>query len=106
MIPHERSLVEKWGHRPFALVGVNTDGDQAKLRAKLAEHQVTWRSFWNGPQGTAGPISTAWGVSGYPTLFLIDHDGIIRRKSLGDGGDEFWAEAEKLIAAAEAAAKR
>jgi hypothetical protein len=26
MIPHERSLVEKWKDKPFALIGVNSDG--------------------------------------------------------------------------------
>lgn len=80
MYPHERSLVRDLRNRPFALVGVNSDRDLEALKPRLAEESITWRSFWNGPLGTKGPISTQWNVHGWPTLFLIDHEGIIRRR--------------------------
>ena len=35
----------------FALIGVNSDRDREKLRARLIEEEITWRSFWNGPKG-------------------------------------------------------
>ena len=42
---------------------------------------ISWRSFWNGPQGTGGPISTRWGVTGWPTIYIIDAEGKIRYKN-------------------------
>jgi hypothetical protein len=83
MYPHERSLVKKMEGKPFALIGVNSDRDKNALKPVLAQESITWRSFWNGPGGTAGPISSAWGVSAWPTLYLIDHKGVVRQQWRG-----------------------
>jgi hypothetical protein len=101
MYPHERSLVERLADEPFAIVGVNSDSDLDELQDVLKKENITWRSFWNGPDGTGGPISTRWNVSGWPTLFLIDHQGVIRHKWLGSPGDEVMDKAiEELVAKA------
>ena len=93
MYPHERSLVKRLAGMPFALIGVNSDRDRDKLKGVLQKEQITWRSFWNGGS-TQGPISTAWNVRGWPTLYLIDHEGIIRHKFTGSPGG---ATLDKLI---------
>ena len=82
MYPHERSLVKRLANEPFALIGVNSDRDLAKLRPRLKEENISWRSFWNGPKGTGGPISAKWGVRGWPTIYILDHKGVIRFKGL------------------------
>ena len=82
MYPHERSLVKQLADKPFALIGVNSDRDLEKLREVVKEKNITWRSFWNGPQGTGGPISTEWGVSGWPTIYVLDAEGRIRYKNV------------------------
>jgi len=82
MYPHERSLVKRLENEPFALIGVNSDKDLAKLRPRLEEEQITWRSFWNGPDGTGGPISKAWNVSGWPTIYVLDAHGVIRFRNV------------------------
>ena len=105
MFPHERSLVAKMKDEPFALVGVNSDADYLEKKKKeYVEEQITWRSFTNGPEGTQGPIAKAWNVRGWPTLYLIDHEGKIRYKWLGSPGDEVIDKAvEELVAEAKAA---
>lgn len=104
MYPHERSLVKKLADKPFALIGVNSDRDLKELKKRMEEEQITWRSFWNGEQGTGGPISSAWNVRGWPTLYIIDHKGVIRHKYLGSPGDKVLDEAiEKLVHEAEQA---
>ena len=80
MYPHERSLVERLKDKPFALIGVNSDSDLEKLKPVLEKENITWRSFWNGPEGTSGPISTKWNVSGWPTVYILDHEGVIHYK--------------------------
>jgi hypothetical protein len=101
MYPHERSLVSEYASRPFAIIGVNSDRDREVLKERILEESITWRSFWNGGS-TSGPISTQWNVSGWPTLYLIDHEGVIRHKGLrGDLLDEALKElvplAEKAL---------
>ena len=80
MYPHERSLVKRLKDKPFALIGVNSDRDKEKLKQRMQEENITWRSFWNGPEGTRGPIAKAWNVSGWPTIYVIDAKGVIRKK--------------------------
>lgn len=105
MFPHERSLVKELADQPFALIGVNSDPELDKLKDMNAKEQITWRSFWNGPLGTGGPISTRWNVAGWPTLFLIDHEGKIVQKWLGSPEGEVLDKLiDDLVAKAEAAA--
>jgi peroxiredoxin len=100
MYPHERSLVEKLKDKPFALIGVNSDTDKTKLKERMEKEKITWRSFWNGPEGTGGPISKKWNVHGWPTIYVLDHKGVIRYKNVRDekmekAVEELLKEAEK-----------
>lgn len=97
MLPHERSLVEKWKEEPFAIVGVNSD-DKEKLKEMVKDGTTTWRNFTN--EQADGKISTKWGVTGWPTLFLIDHKGVIRHKNLR--GEEMEKALEAMIQQAKA----
>jgi hypothetical protein len=108
MIPHERSLVEKWKDRPFALIGVNSDGtDEEKGRTLYAEKAkemgVTWRSFRD--EHNTPRISETWRVTGWPTLYYIDHEGVIRHKDVRDEA-EMEKVLDEMLEAAEAAAKK
>ena len=96
MYPHERSLVKRLADEPFALIGVNSDADKTKLRPRMIEEDITWRSFWNGPEGTRGPISAKWGVTGWPTIYILDHKGVIRFK--GPRGEEMDKAVDQLLA--------
>jgi hypothetical protein len=81
MYPHERSLVKRLSDKSFALLGVNSDRDREKVKEVIKEKGLTWRSFWNGG-GTRGPISTAWNVRGWPTIYVLDENGVIRFKNV------------------------
>lgn len=86
MYPHERSLVEKLADKPFALIGVNSDSDLEEIRKIVKDKNLTWRSFWNGEDGTSGPISKKWNVSGWPTVYVLDAEGKIHYKGHGGSG--------------------
>jgi hypothetical protein len=95
MIPHERSLVAKLADKPFALVGVNSDKDRDALKKRLDDEKMTWRHWFDGGS-TGGPIATAWNVSGWPTTYVIDAQGVIRFKDLRN--QEAEEAIEKLLA--------
>jgi hypothetical protein len=100
MYPHERSLVKKLEGQPFVLLGVNSDGDKDRLRTRMKEENITWRSWWDGGD-TNGPIARQFNVRGWPTLYVIDHRGVIRLKYVGfPGAERFDAAIEALIGAA------
>ncbi len=82
MYPHERSLVKRMQGQPFALIGVNSDRDINRAKKAIKDNNLNWRSFWNGPQGTGGPISKHYGVRGWPTIYVIDQNGVIRFKNV------------------------
>ena len=90
MFPHERSLVKKLEGKPFVLLGVNGDDDVKPddLKKKNEDQKITWRSFKNRRGGDQSDIATEWNLSGWPTLFLIDHQGVIRKKWVGPPENE------------------
>jgi Thioredoxin-like len=101
MFPHERSLVNKLNGKAFVLIGVNGDGDPKKIEKDLKDNEITWRSFQNQRKEST-EIAKEWNLKGWPTLYLIDHKGVIKKKWLGSPGNEVLdKEVEKLVAAAE-----
>ena len=103
MYPHERSLVNRLAGKPFTIIGVNSDEDREALKKVIEKEKITWRSFWAG--STDGPIPSAWNVQGWPTLYLIDHEGVIRYKGHGEDEAKFDARIDALVEAAEKAKK-
>ena len=101
MIPHERSLVKKFKGRPFALVGVNSDNSLSLYRRKLGEHAVTWRSFRDKASAGSDAISDAWRIRSWPTLFFLDHTGVIRHRDVTEA-----EQMERLLEAMVVAAER
>lgn len=95
MYPHERSLVKRLQDEPFALIGVNSDIDKEYLRQRIEEENITWRNFWCGPEGVYGPIPVRWNIGGWPSIFVLDHKGVIRFKHLR--GEQLDAAIEQLL---------
>jgi thiol-disulfide isomerase/thioredoxin len=103
LYPLERALVEKHQGRPFTFVGVNSDSDRQKVKEVASAEKLTWPVFWDGGS-PEGPIQRQWNIWGYPTLYLIDHQGVIvRRIGLSPADEELI---ESKIKTAEAASKR
>ncbi|MHB1556670.1 MAG: redoxin domain-containing protein [Isosphaeraceae bacterium] len=80
MYPQERALLEKHRDRLFTIVSVDTDDNIETLRQSIASKQITWRCWWDG--GVDGPITTRWGIVGFPTIFVLDRRGLIRYKDV------------------------
>lgn len=66
--------------KPFALIGVNINGHHPKkLKEVMDKEQLHFRSFTDTADGEGlGVISSAWNLLGTPTLFVMDHKGVIR----------------------------
>jgi hypothetical protein len=95
--------VTKLKDKPFALIGVHIGGLKAKqLKDVTEKEKITWRSFVDLGNAGAGPIATKWNLSATPTLYMIDHKGVIRYKWAGAPGEKVIdAALDKLIKVAE-----
>ncbi|WP_406695598.1 TlpA disulfide reductase family protein [Singulisphaera sp. Ch08] len=102
MVPHERTMVKRFEGKPFALLGINGDHDSATAKRAVREHQINWRSWWNA-SAKDEPISKTWNVHGWPTIYVIDHKGIIRYENLK--GRVLEEAVEQLLQEVEAGAK-
>lgn len=93
MVPHERDLVKRLENQPFVLLGVNGDADRVAARTCVAREHITWRS-WD--QGRDGPIIRRWNILGWPTIYVLDAQGIIRYRDIR--GAELDEAVDRLIA--------
>ena len=80
MYSHEQEVVRKLADLPFVLIGVNSDRDLETARGAVSGESLSWRHFWNGPKGTKGPIASQWNIEAWPSVYLIDAQGVIRYK--------------------------
>jgi peroxiredoxin len=115
-VPHEREFVKRFAGRPFELVGNNGDGDtsygpkgeaidnRARVNERIRKEQITWRSFRDFSIKDKEQISQHWNVHEWPTIFLLDHRGVINHRFRGAPEDEKLDSAiKKLVTEAEAA---
>ena len=92
-------MVKRFEGKPFALIGINGDQDSDNAKRAVREHQINWRS-WRDAGAKNEPISKTWNVRGWPTGYVIDHNGIIRYKNLR--GRDLEMAVEQLLQEAEA----
>jgi len=92
MYPHERALTEKLADQPFAILGINCD-EPDRFRRVLERKDVTWRNWHDGPGGS---ICQQYRVQSYPTVYVLDHEGIIRYRDVR--GEEMEQAVNELLA--------
>jgi predicted transcriptional regulator len=61
----------------FALVAVNCHDSEDDYRAGQGELETDYASIFDGAS-----IASAWGVNGFPTMFVLDTEGKIRFKDV------------------------
>jgi peroxiredoxin len=71
-MPQLKQLADDFKGQPVAILGMNTDQDPADARRTMKEMSL------NYPTLIAGPYPEKLNVQAYPTLIVIDRQGIIR----------------------------
>jgi len=74
-------MVKKFADRPFTLFGINSDQSRSALKKVIKKENISWPNIYD-EGGTDGEIANRWNVHGWPTIYLIDHQGIIRHRDL------------------------
>jgi len=78
MVPHDKKLAERMKGKPFALIGVNGDEDKEKAKEAEKKNEMTWPSFCGVTEQRDGTIAKAWNISAWPTIYVLDADGVIQ----------------------------
>lgn len=80
--PYQRLLIEVIDEEDFALVGVNSDGELQVAKDAKVEERLDYRAWWDGhaEESTDGPIANLYNVSGWPTIYVLDENGVIRNR--------------------------
>ena len=84
MVPSEVRLAERMKGKSFAIVGVNGDSNRDDAKRVVQKENITWRSFWS-KNGSKGTIPKTWNIPGWPTVFVLDPNGVIRFRFDGYG---------------------
>jgi thiol-disulfide isomerase/thioredoxin len=101
-IPKERDLVKRLENEPFVLLGVNADDDLSKAQMVVDNYHINWCSWRDGH--APGPIVSTWGISGWPTHYLLDTKRVIRYQN--PQGDVFYQAIDHLVAEAKAESQK
>ena len=78
---HAKFLKELEG-KPMALVGISCDNNLKRAREPFGKYDITWPNIWDNQYG---PIATAWNVSSYPNIWILDSKGVIRFRDVDAG---------------------
>lgn len=99
--PYHRFVLENYGDRPIVLLGINSDAELETARQAKIDERLPYRTWWDGHSqpdadgaATEGPIATAWNVSGWPAIYILDEEGVIR--FVGRRGGDFIAALDNL----------
>ena len=102
MIPHERELVKRMKDKPFVLVSLSVDDEKDTLRKFLDKEAMPWVHWWD--EGQESLVLKKYRIRGFPSLFLIDHSGVVREKWIGvPDNDKLDKAVEELVKEAEKA---
>ena len=88
-----RRLVEQMNGKPFVLLGIHADDQPEKAKAAAEKYEMTWPSFKDAREG---PISKAYNINGWPTIYVLDRQGVIRYRGLYHRSD-IAAAVDKLM---------
>ena len=79
MIPHERELVKKLKDKPFVFISVSFDDEKETLTKFIDKTPMPWTHWYNG---RTGMINKTLNIRYFPTIFVLDHKGVIRFKGV------------------------
>ena len=87
-LPRLQPLYETYKDQGFNVVVVDGKADTERAVKFIEKHGLTYTALENG-EADAEVVNSIFGVSGYPTSFLIDRDGRVMYSHLGfEAGDE------------------
>ena len=98
--PYQRQMIERYRDRNVVLLGVNSDAEIETIQRVKEREGLHFRTWWD--ESPWGPINQAWVRRGWPTVFILDENGVIRhvdkqKEEMIEAVDELLAKRPRLI---------
>jgi hypothetical protein len=80
-LPELKTLYEKYNKFGFEIIGVCMDEEEGALNSWLEEQGVGWRQIFfvnKEERSWRNPVAQYYGVRKIPTLWLVDHNGVVQ----------------------------
>jgi thiol-disulfide isomerase/thioredoxin len=103
-LPNVKKNYEKYHEKGFDVVGISLDTDRKKLEAFLEEEGTKWANLFEDDAGWKHPVAVHYGISGIPTVILVDQQGKV--VSLNARGPELGKQLEKLLGSSDSTEKK
>lgn len=96
MHPVQKEILAKFPRDKVVVVEMNSDPRESleKVREKVASDGLPWIVV---SDGNDGPAAKQWRVTSWPTYFVIDAEGRIRRRVSGNVGQRLHKWVEELV---------
>jgi len=79
-VPDLRQLHKKYSQDPsFVLIGISSDRDEEVWREFTEKNKMVWLQY----RDKGRQVQRAFEVTSFPTYVIIDHEGIVRHRSVG-----------------------
>jgi thiol-disulfide isomerase/thioredoxin len=83
-LPHVESLYKKYHAKGLDIVSVSNDNSAKALKSFLKAHpQMSWPQLFDAKHPGWSPMAANFGISGIPTQFIIDRQGVLRHIIVG-----------------------
>ena len=87
-LPRLEPLHRSYKDKGLKIVAIERSRDTERAKKFIAENKLTYRLLENG-EGDAEVVRRVFGVTLFPTSFLIDRDGRVIQVNVGfEAGDE------------------
>ena len=87
-LPRLEPLFQSYKDKGLTIVAIERSRDTERAKKFIAENKLTYRLLENG-EGDAEVVRKVFGVTTFPTSFLIDREGRVMRVHVGfEAGDE------------------
>lgn len=93
-LPNVKETYQQLQPKGFEIVGISFDSDKAKLESFVKEKSIAWPQFFDG-KGWKNEFGVKYGISGIPTMWLVDKKGILRDMN---ARQDLAGKVEKLLA--------
>jgi thiol-disulfide isomerase/thioredoxin len=84
-IPAVRSTFQKYHAKGFEIIGVSFDDDKEALVKLVQQEHMVWPQYF---EGTNNRIGDQFGIKHYPSMWMVDKQGVIRYISAGEKMEE------------------
>ncbi len=77
-LPNVKRTYENYKDHKFQILGISLDRSKPSLDAFIKKEGLAWDHYWDNDEKITGQ----YGVTGIPSMFLLDGTGVIRKANL------------------------